>query len=270
MGETCARCGGKMEYRANGWGMVGEGPRRDVRHWGCPKCDAKPTDAAPDAGDKRGLYGKYHVTKAATGEPIDGEAFVLRVDQDEAAQIALRRYAEVCDNDALRADIERWLMRLPKNGYKRQARKMATPDAGDVEALAAEVAMLKDELASASRRAEDADSEATKHRHNARGWEIEVQEAAAREAQLREALALAQESLRAIANRRGDYVRRVLEGCMPQIEAALATPPSEAAQRVQSVIDAARAIGPVSGPKNIFEAVFALQDALRALDGSKP
>lgn len=84
--------------------------------------------------EQRGLYDKYRVTKA-DGRPIDDEAFVLRPDQDEAAQIALRAYAEATDNDALRADLIEWLEILPKDGFKRRAVN-AQPNADDVEALA--------------------------------------------------------------------------------------------------------------------------------------
>ena len=41
-----------------------------------------------------GLYGKYNITKSATGEPINGFAFVLKPDTDPAAHAALTTYAE--------------------------------------------------------------------------------------------------------------------------------------------------------------------------------
>lgn len=52
-----------------------------------------------------GLYGKYEVTK--DGEPVE-DCFVLRPERDPAAAIALAVYAEVTDNDQLRADLRAW------------------------------------------------------------------------------------------------------------------------------------------------------------------
>lgn len=60
----------------------------------------------------RGLYPKYNVTKAETGEAIDGECFILRPDRDPAALVALAAYAVTTDNKELAADIKNWLQQL--------------------------------------------------------------------------------------------------------------------------------------------------------------
>lgn len=56
--------------------------------------------------DTRGVYCKYHITKAG-GSPCDPEAcyFVLRLDTDTAARVAARAYAEACGNRELRRDL---------------------------------------------------------------------------------------------------------------------------------------------------------------------
>lgn len=55
-----------------------------------------------------GLYSKYIVTKADTGESVDN-CFVLRPDKDPAALKALQFYARNCEDYQLRDDIEYWL-----------------------------------------------------------------------------------------------------------------------------------------------------------------
>jgi len=57
---------------------------------------------------KRGLYPKYAVRKASTGEMVE-DCFVLRPDRDEAARAALRCYASETDNVELALDIIEWL-----------------------------------------------------------------------------------------------------------------------------------------------------------------
>ena len=52
--------------------MVGAGPRRDVKHWGCPRCDAKLTNAAPDAGDVEALL---EIGRGAWNESNDAQRF---------------------------------------------------------------------------------------------------------------------------------------------------------------------------------------------------
>ena len=63
---------------------------------------------------ERGLYLKYHITKAGTDEELSGPSFVLRPDRDPAAMAALYRYAAVTENRALADDIERWLDGMPE------------------------------------------------------------------------------------------------------------------------------------------------------------
>lgn len=60
-----------------------------------------------DAGRERGLYDKYEVLK--DGEPIDGEAFILRPDRDHAARMAIIAYAEATDNEELADDLLEWV-----------------------------------------------------------------------------------------------------------------------------------------------------------------
>ena len=63
--------------------------------------------------NERGFYQKYIVQKAS-GNPVDPEAryFVLRVDEDPAARAALRTYAYATPNNALCADLLKWLLWL--------------------------------------------------------------------------------------------------------------------------------------------------------------
>ena len=73
-------------------------------------------------GDQ-GLFGKY-IIKKADGSPVDPDAcyFVLRLDTDPAAQIAVRAYAEATDNEELaeqikRAQAEAQIYALSQAGY---------------------------------------------------------------------------------------------------------------------------------------------------------
>lgn len=59
--------------------------------------------------DEKGLYPKYEIRKRATGEIVDGECFVLRVDRDPAALVAMAAYAVVTDNKTLAHDIKHWV-----------------------------------------------------------------------------------------------------------------------------------------------------------------
>ncbi len=64
-------------------------------------------DQAPNNwAASRGLFGKYHIEKA-DGSPIDPRAvyFVLRIDTDEAARLALWLYAHHCQNEQLARDL---------------------------------------------------------------------------------------------------------------------------------------------------------------------
>lgn len=59
-----------------------------------------------------GLYGKYRIAKA-DGTPTDPKAqyFVLRIDTDQAARMALQTYANYVEHDspALADDLRQWL-----------------------------------------------------------------------------------------------------------------------------------------------------------------
>lgn len=55
-----------------------------------------------------GLKRKYIVRKSDTGEIVNG-CFVLRPDKDSAAVAALRAYSAATDNEALAADIIKWV-----------------------------------------------------------------------------------------------------------------------------------------------------------------
>ena len=56
----------------------------------------------------KGLYHKYNVFDAETGEPVTG-AFVLLPETDPIAQEALDCYAEATGNLTLQADLYEWL-----------------------------------------------------------------------------------------------------------------------------------------------------------------
>jgi len=55
-----------------------------------------------------GLYTKYNVIKADTGEPVN-DCFVLRPDRDPASVSALRTYAKTTENKELAANIIKWV-----------------------------------------------------------------------------------------------------------------------------------------------------------------
>lgn len=58
--------------------------------------------------DKRGLYGKYIITKA-DGTPVTDRCFVLKPDKDPAAVAALQAYAAATDDEQLRDDLYAWV-----------------------------------------------------------------------------------------------------------------------------------------------------------------
>lgn len=60
---------------------------------------------------ERGMYGKYVVRKAGSGEYIE-DCFVLRPKKDKAAVAALIAYANATQNETLRKDIFKWMERL--------------------------------------------------------------------------------------------------------------------------------------------------------------
>lgn len=65
--------------------------------------------------NNKGLYGKFDVTVHRTGEKIeDGKAFVLLPEKDEAAAVALMKYADEVRKEApeLADDIMKWLTRI--------------------------------------------------------------------------------------------------------------------------------------------------------------
>ena len=57
---------------------------------------------------QKGLYRKYIVRKADTGEEV-ANCFILRPEKDPAAVAALREYARVTNNRELASDILRWI-----------------------------------------------------------------------------------------------------------------------------------------------------------------
>jgi len=63
-------------------------------------------DEKDELMEKNGLYSKYVVRKADTGEAVT-DCFVLRPGKDPAAVEALREYARVTDNRELATDILR-------------------------------------------------------------------------------------------------------------------------------------------------------------------
>lgn len=68
----------------------------------------------------RGLYHKYDVTNAETGEELEGEIFVLRVDRDPHAREAVRAYARSVRNEnaQLADDLERWVHNCEKDAWR--------------------------------------------------------------------------------------------------------------------------------------------------------
>lgn len=71
--------------------------------------------------EEKGLYWKYRVEKA-DGRVIDDGAkyFVLRIDTDPHARVALKAYAESVstENPELSKDLEDWLKCLSENCQK--------------------------------------------------------------------------------------------------------------------------------------------------------
>lgn len=58
--------------------------------------------------DKKGLYGKYIITRA-DGTPVNDRCFVLKPDKDPAAAKALQAYAAATDDEQLRDDLYAWV-----------------------------------------------------------------------------------------------------------------------------------------------------------------
>jgi hypothetical protein len=74
-----------------------------------------------------GLFSKYIIQKA-DGSPVDPGAqyFVLRLDTDKAARIAIRAYIqELSDEDVLKQDLIDWIKRLDDNDCKNAMRRQA-------------------------------------------------------------------------------------------------------------------------------------------------
>lgn len=65
--------------------------------------------------EQRGLYGKYEIRKT-NGEELDPKAvyFVLRIDTDPYARVALRTYIETCraENPELAEDLDELMLKL--------------------------------------------------------------------------------------------------------------------------------------------------------------
>lgn len=61
---------------------------------------------------ERGLYSKYIVLHADTGEPVEGDVFILRPDRDEAAWNAAMTYADWTPNTQLASEMYDWLMSI--------------------------------------------------------------------------------------------------------------------------------------------------------------
>ena len=61
--------------------------------------------------EQRGLYGKYRILNAATGEPVTGDCFVLKL-TDVHARNALRAYADSVEteNPSLASDLREWVL----------------------------------------------------------------------------------------------------------------------------------------------------------------
>lgn len=74
---------------------------------------------------KRGVYGKYHITKA-DGTPVDPDAqyFVLRLDTDIHARRAIMAYAESVEmeNGELSSELRTWAVELEKATHIQPAR----------------------------------------------------------------------------------------------------------------------------------------------------
>lgn len=60
----------------------------------------------------KGLYSKYKVFKASTGEQVKEKCFVLIPSKDKAARHALLSYAAFTDDKQLGEDIEAWVYSL--------------------------------------------------------------------------------------------------------------------------------------------------------------
>jgi len=119
----CPWCGAEMEIL-----VTYEKDRNDYYAYSmCRKCDSfGPTvrteesaeyavEAARAAAlrrympeDKKGLYGKYIITRA-DGTPVNDRCFVLKPDKDPAAAKALQAYAAATDDEQLRDDLYAWV-----------------------------------------------------------------------------------------------------------------------------------------------------------------
>lgn len=78
----------------------------------CIKLDIALTPKDP----RNGLYRKFVVLKADTGEEIRDRFFVLRPEKDPAAVAALLAYSDATKNIALSADIFWWVEKLRRDG----------------------------------------------------------------------------------------------------------------------------------------------------------
>ena len=76
----------------------------------------KPEIALTPKDPRDGLYRKFVVLKADTGEEIQDRFFVLRPERDPAAVAALLAYSDATKNIALSADILGWVRKLQREG----------------------------------------------------------------------------------------------------------------------------------------------------------
>ncbi len=74
------------------------------------------SDSTVLSDEHRGLYGKYNVTKASTGESVS-DCIVLRPGRDRAAWHALMLYAELIQHDYYHfaSDLNEWLLDLDRS-----------------------------------------------------------------------------------------------------------------------------------------------------------
>jgi len=108
---------------ADGWLKTGSKFGRDRYEYLRIHCDGvmKAVVAIENWRPPSGLYGKYRISKA-DGTPTDPGAqyFVLRIDTDQAARMALQTYANYVehDNPTLADDLRQWLDATGPKGEK--------------------------------------------------------------------------------------------------------------------------------------------------------
>lgn len=97
-------------------GCVSGCPDEEHMHRTCRNCGYRWPEACRDENpatpEPRGLYGKYRLYKADTGEEITDPVFILRPDHDPVARLALRLYASRTSDILLTHHLSDWLDRL--------------------------------------------------------------------------------------------------------------------------------------------------------------